>query len=349
MTEVQPSTRAGTPPRSVGHLRALLPLVASVLIGLPGCDGNNGTLPDNLRNGQIGRVEVELIVPRGSGPGGFGVGSLHQILTWASSGAWSLQEFIAYRGLIGDETFSKNDGDPSLLAADYASFITQVNGVEGLKLFIDSLLVDSFPADREPHCGPTETHVSVVIQDDAKDTSWRWVSCTEGSLSNLTTTGAGPRPESARVVSAVQSVRNRTTGETFVSAYHGSVPFGTLARGEDTAAPLAAPMYVLDEQAWMAFWLSHAGGISAPEVDFATEMVIVAGVGTKDEAGDSVEVRRILQVSDGTLTYAFERVPGDFCSPAARSHVPFHVVVAPRTPAPYKFADITEERVTCGG
>jgi len=86
--------------------------VAALGLGLSGCDGNNGTYPDTLRNGQVGQVEVEIVAPLAQGSG-----SLHQILTWASSGAWSLQEFIAYRGLIGDESLSKNVGDPSPLAA----------------------------------------------------------------------------------------------------------------------------------------------------------------------------------------------------------------------------------------
>ena len=111
----------------------------------------------------------------------------------------------------------------------------------------------------------------------------------------------------------------------------------------------AAPFPVLDDVAWSAFWLEHSGNAEPPEGDFDSEMVIVGAVGQRHEAGDSVEVRQILQVDDGTLTHLFERVPGNFCSPVARTHYPFHIVVSPRTPSPIRFADIGLEEVSCGG
>lgn len=77
-------------------------------------------------------------------------------------------------------------------------------------------------------------------------------------------------------------------------------------------------------------------------------MVLVAAVGERHEAGDSVEVRRVVPADGGTLAEAFERVPGNFCSPAERTHVPFHVVVAPLAPLPVTFPEIVVERVPCG-
>jgi hypothetical protein len=169
-------------------------------------------------------------------------------------------------------------------------------------------------------------------------------------MSNLSTVDAGPDPAASRVALAAQLARNRTLGEDFISAYAGSVPFGTLDRGQDTPTRLGAPVAFLERSSWTNFWRDHAGpGVATPTVDFAEEMVIAAAVGPRREAGDSVEVRRILQVAVGTLTEVFERVPGDFCSPASRSHVPYHIVVAPRTPTPIRFSDIRVERVPCGG
>jgi hypothetical protein len=85
-----------------------------------------------------------------------------------------------------------------------------------------------------------------------------------------------------------------------------------------------------------------------PPVDWAEEVVLVAAVGVRSEAGDSVEIRRILQTGEGTQVTLFERVPGDFCSPAAREHFPVHIVVAPRTALPIRFSEIQKERVPCG-
>jgi hypothetical protein len=111
---------------------------------------------------------------------------------------------------------------------------------------------------------------------------------------------------------------------------------------------LEAPAVILSRTDWQSFWRSHSSAQEPPAVDFAAEMVIVGVVGPREEAGDSVEVRRILQVDLGTLTELYERVPGDFCSPAARTHVPYHIVVAPRTPLPIRFADVRVELVPCG-
>jgi len=310
------------------------------LVGAMAACGDNGTTPPaSLRFGQLGGVRAELEAPLR-----LGAGQLHQVLTWESSGAWMLQESISYRGLLGDEDLRRNPGDPAQYAADYASFITQINEVQGIELFVDELSPDTIPL-----CGPTRTRLTFTIWDDVRRDDVTWVRCVSGSLANLTPVDAGPDPAASRVALAVLLSRDRTVGESFVSVYGGSVPFGTLDRGEDTPTRLGSPVAFLDEAAWRSFWADHSGdGRTAPTVEFSQEMVIVGAVGVRSEAGDSVEIRRVLQVDQGTLTEIFERVPGDFCSPAARSHVPYHIVVAPRTPTPIRFADIRVERVPCG-
>ena len=80
-----------------------------------------------------------------------------------------------------------------------------------------------------------------------------------------------------------------------------------------------APFAVLTNTAWSAFWLEHSGSAQPSEVDFDTEMVIVGVMGRREEAGDSVEIRQILELVDGTLTHVVEQVPGDCCSPVAQS------------------------------
>jgi len=77
-------------------------------------------------------------------------------------------------------------------------------------------------------------------------------------------------------------------------------------------------------------------------------MALVAAVGMRTEAGDSVEVRRVLQTGEGTQVSLFERIPGDFCSPASRDHYPVHIIVAPRTLLPIAFSEVVQERVPCG-
>jgi hypothetical protein len=311
-----------------------------VVLGTLSCGDGGGVGPGALRFGQVGQITISLDTPLG-----LGVGTLSQTLQWQSSGAWSFRESISYRGLIGDETFRRNPGDPAAFALGYAQLITRVNEAEGLKLFIDELPVG---IDAE-ECGPTLTRLTFSIRDDPTADDVTWTQCADGSLSRITPVGAGPNPAAARLVIATQQSRDATVGVDFLSVYRGSVPFGTLARGEDTDAAPTAPFVVTDQAAWEAFWLEHAGSTDAPEVDFGAEMVIVGAVGERDEAGDSVEIRRVLRIDKGTLTEIFERVPGDFCTPAARSHFPFHVIVSPVTPSPIRFADIRTEEVPCGG
>jgi hypothetical protein len=153
---------------------------------------------------------------------------------------------------------------------------------------------------------------------------------------------------------AAELVRNETVSTLPQGArfkYAGSVPFGTLARGDHTVSELRAPAVFRESTAWREFWRGHAGSDDGfPDVDFRTDMVIVGILGEREEAGDSVEVRRILQVEDGTLAEVFERIPGNFCSPAERRHVPYHFVVAPRTPLPIRFAEnLPPELPPCGG
>jgi hypothetical protein len=329
--------------RQVLRLCPIAQKCASVLVCVlltVGCGDNGTTPPGTLRFGQLGQIRVHLDVPLQ-----LRAGKLEQTLTWGSSGAWTFQESIWYRGLVGDEAFMRNPGDPSIYASDYASLITQVNEVTGLELWIEEL-----PRDLDPDCGLTQTRVTFTVFDEVRNEERELIRCANGSMSNLSTVDAGPDPAASRVALAAQLARNRTLGEDFISAYAGSVPFGTLDRGDDTPTRLGAPVAFLDQSSWTSFWRTHAGtGATPPTVDFAEEMVIAGAVGPRGEAGDSVEVRRILQVADGTLTEVFERVPGDFCSPASRSHVPYHIVVAPRTPTPIRFSEVRVERVPCGG
>ncbi|MGD2120547.1 MAG: hypothetical protein PVJ76_02325 [Gemmatimonadota bacterium] len=317
---------------------------------LQGCGDDNGIPPlDTVRFGQVGEVEVGIVAPLVSEAD---AGELQQILTWGSSGAWVLREIISYRGLEGDETVSKNEGDPVAYASAYASFIARVNQNDsGVELFSVS------PEPPQP-CAPTRTRVTVTIWDELREQERTWVRCAARSLGTLRTSEAGPDLDALRVIQAAILVRDFTQGPDFVSAYVGSVPFGTLDRGEDSGAGWNEPDVFFSVPAgnpnpptgWLKFWADHNGTApkDIPAVNWAEEMVVVAAVGRRTEAGDSVEVRRILQVANRTEVFLYERVPGDFCSPAARDHFPIHIVVAPRTLQPTDFADLVQERVPCG-
>jgi hypothetical protein len=161
-----------------------------------------------------------------------------------------------------------------------------------------------------------------------------------------------------RVIQAVILVRDFTEGRDFLSYFSGSVPFGTLDRSEDSGTTRSEPRAFYSEgegnprvpSGWIEFWREHLNDPRAfpPPVDWTREMVLVGVTGKREEAGDSVEIRRVLQTGLGTQVNLVERIPGDFCSPAAREHYPIHIVVTPRTLFPIEFSEPALERFTCG-
>jgi hypothetical protein len=341
MIHARQSARRGHSAQGLGKAWCL---AAALVVGasLVGC-GDDGVIdPETLRRGQVGRIEIHLAQPLLGSE--LGEGSLEQGLVWASSGAWTLTERVSYKDLVGDETFQRSPADRAQFAAAYAELITAVNEQEAQKLFIEAL-----PDSLQAECGLTRTRITFTIRDDARDQEWTWVRCADGSLGTLTPTGAGPDAAASRLVLATLLARAATVGEKWTSAYLGTVPFGTLDRGENSSSRLTSPATFIDSRGFQSFWSEHAAARPLPAVDFAKDMVVVGIVGTRKEAGDSVEVRRILRVDQGTVIEVFERLPGAFCSPASRTHVPYHVVVAPRTPIPHRFADIRKDTVSCGG
>jgi len=312
-------------------------MVAVALIALAACDDTSPTTPGTTRFGQVGVVEVRLVTPLTSESG-----RLEQEITWTSRGDWTLREEIFYRGLAGDATETSSTNGSGIAAGVYAQWISQVNEAPGLDLFVDGL-----DPDLDPVCPQSQTRVTVRITDDQRDETAAWTRCAPGSLSNLTPTGSGPDAAAARVVNAASLARDFTVGTGFLSAYRGSLPFGSLARGEDAPQVFSQPVVFETEAEYLDYWNALSPEV-APEVDFDTEVVILAAVGVREEAGDSVEVRRIVPVETGTLIDVVQRVPGNFCSPASRRQAPYHLVVAPRLSDPIRFAELRIERVPCG-
>jgi hypothetical protein len=327
--------------------------VASVLVIMLGLSvaacGGDGPTDVSLRFGQIGEVTVTVTAPLAFGEG---VGELQQILTWGSTGPWVLKELIGYRSLQGDEHLVRSQGDPRAYASAYASLITQLHQTDGVRLFND------VPPELPQPCLPGGSVVAFTVWDEPSQSEVTWTRCAQGSLGTIQTATAGPDLAAGRVIQAAILVRNFTQGENFASAYLGSVPFGTLDRGEGSGAQLLESRAFLSIPAgsakaptgWVAFWQAHKEdlGNAPPDIDWSQEMVLVAAVGVRPEAGDSVEVRRVLQTGEGTQISLFERIPGDFCSPASRNHYPVHIVVAPRTLEPIRFSEVVTERVPCG-
>jgi hypothetical protein len=318
--------RAARRPRRSGVRASRWALVGALLAA--GCD--DGTRPGELPLGRTGEVRIIVRTPY-IRPGTLEeIGALEQAVVWKSNGTWQLTERISYKGVLGDETVRRSTEDAGALAQRYANWIALVNAPGG-----PLQIVDFISPDVVPICGASQSRVSVEIADSRRSTSTRWSRCGDGTLGTLTAEGVGSDTTGAvRVIDAVRQLRHATLDldREFLRkryAYEGSLPFRTIERGELTKAPLLVPRLIEDQATYAAFWAQYMTATPPPIVDFSTDVVLVAAVGARQEAGDSVEIRRVLQIEFGTQIQLWEQRPGNFCTPAPRSHTPFHVAIAP--------------------
>ncbi|TVP56363.1 MAG: hypothetical protein EA351_08230 [Gemmatimonadales bacterium] len=313
-----------------------------VVVGLPACEGST-TVVTNPRFAQIGEIRIDVQRPIEQGPG-----ATEATLVWMSDGRWVLVERMLYQGVLGEERILNSRLNPGQLAPEYATLNQQLNENPGLRLpgEVDQGLI--------PNCAAPRSRVRVTMVDTFRDEVAQWTRCADGSLFNLSVGSAGPDANAPRVVNAAQLVRAFTVGEDERSVFEGSIPFANLDRGDNSPARPDGPMVFLTEdgtepQGWSDFWQAHSEGSAAPPViDWSSQMVLVGTPGLRNEAGHTVNIRRVLPVGTATRVEMLEEIPGDFCSPAARERYPFHIVVAPLAPRPVSFSEPRELRVPCG-
>ncbi|MEZ4424816.1 MAG: hypothetical protein R3E98_15500 [Gemmatimonadota bacterium] len=341
----------------------LLPFLALVALGIGACASDTGTQPGQFRFGQLGEIRVTVVSPLIVVQNGTAStqGELQQVFSWNSNGAWQILESVSYQGRVGDQDLMRAPGNPAFYQGGYATLITHLNDTPALQL----LGIEDLDPDLSPDCfgdgRDSRSKVIVQISDSISGGRIRWTRCAEGTLGDLTPEGAGPGESASRVVQAAVLARDFALGERWQSRYVGTLPFGTLDKGEGSlATSLTQPrVFRLGPNApssstnapaeFATFWRQHKGQDQAPpNVDWQRQMVVVAAIGPVPEAGDSIEVRRIVEEGLGTtLVEFYERQPGDFCSPASRTQIPYHIVVAPRVTNLVRFADPRVERVPC--
>lgn len=309
---------------------------------LGGCS-DEPVQPGDTRFGEVGEIQIEVLSPVGDT-----AGVLDEAFLWRSDGPWVLVERMSYDGSPGGETLRQPTLNPGELAAEYASLIRELNDAPGLRLFSDDV-----PQDLVASCDVGRSRVILTVRDGLRDESARWERCVDGTFFTATPSTAGPDAGAARVVTALQLARFFTLGEEARSSYLGSLPFATLARGDDAPEGWDEPRFFRSQggepQGWREFWAEYAGSRAPlPVIDWSTEMVLLAAAGSRPEAGESMRVQRVLPTDGAMHVEIVRRLPGDFCSPAARESRPFHVVVAPRTIEPVFFGEPLVERIPCG-
>jgi len=339
LPELLPRILPRIPPE---FLPRLLP--GMLLLGILSACGDEPTVLPSPRFAQIGELRADVEVPLAGGDG-----RLEGTLVWQSDGRWVLVERMYYRDRLGEEVVRRSRRNPGELSGEYTALITQLNETPGLRL----------PGEVEQEgpvtCATNQARVTFAMVDAFRGEVARWTRCAIGNFFTVTPGSGGSDLGTPRVVTAVQLTRSFTIGDAERSVFEGSLPFSTVDRGADSPAREARSRAFLSSDgspppAWVDFWNRHAeAGVSSPTVDWNREMVLLATPGRRMEAGHAVGVRRILPVGVTTQVQAVESVPGDFCAPAALERYPYHLVIAPRGPAPVDFADLLPQRIPCGG
>lgn len=317
--------------------------ISYVLLG--GCDTTNP--PNGTPFGQSGEIHVAVETPLH-----LGRGWLNQGIEWQSGGAWTVYEEIGYRDVVGEQENRRNPGLPLQYADNYSRAIQALNKDPNFQLA-------DVPPLELTECEGDKSRITLRVIDATSGENRVWVRCASGTLATLVTAGSGPDVEAAKVIQFVQMVRTQTVGTGFRSAYVGSLPFGTVGKGTDTGWEMDTTFVFRTpdggdtketQAAWDEFWRVHNHGARTlpPGVDWETDMVLAGFLGVREEVGDSVEIHGVITIAAGTKVEWSERIPGDFCVPARRIVHPFHIVFAPRAPAPVEFSDVILDPVTCG-
>lgn len=143
------------------------------------------------------------------------------------------------------------------------------------------------------------------------------------------------------------------------ASVNSEIPIGAVALDvRELAAPLAQYHYsgyeerqrlVIRDAASMAqFWATLTAGVSpqppVPAVDFSTEMVIVAAMGSRPSGGYSIHVDQVYE-RDGRVTAVVREVsPSASCVVTAALTTPVAAVRIPRRPGDVTFAERTSTR-----
>ena len=114
----------------------------------------------------------------------------------------------------------------------------------------------------------------------------------------------------------------------------------TLAKGDASGIVDAHRTVVRDAQAWQALWAAHAGpATNAPDVDFATRMVLAAFAGERPTPGYSVEIVDPRQIGASLVVTVSEAQPPRGVIAPQMIVTPFHIVTLPRTGGEVRFTD----------
>jgi hypothetical protein len=107
-------------------------------------------------------------------------------------------------------------------------------------------------------------------------------------------------------------------------------------------------LVVRDAATWDSVWTRFVGSVrpvpATPAVDFTTQMVLVATMGTKNSGGYSISIDAVNQNEQGTIAVVRETSPGTRCAVTGALTSPAVAVFVPLNPGPVSFREKAEIR-----
>lgn len=125
-----------------------------------------------------------------------------------------------------------------------------------------------------------------------------------------------------------------------------TIPFGTIAKGEDSGFCVSKELTIDNEAQWMEVWRKHSAilssPLSAPIIDFNSKTVIAIFLGQRTSSGYSVEVESVCINGLLFVVTIHRRRPTPGTPVMDMLSCPYHIISIPRrqnTPVTFDLHD----------
>jgi hypothetical protein len=155
-----------------------------------------------------------------------------------------------------------------------------------------------------------------------------------------------PRPVNTNGDSTTSLSESHSSHITRLHALRGLVPFHTILRTEFGHAQIGATE-INDLETWSAFWQQNCSSFCQisltngtilvspmPQIDFASQTVIVASPGVEGSPGYQFNITRVMAVHHRLVVEATLTTPGLNCFWIQVVTFPVHVIAIPKTNLP---------------
>jgi hypothetical protein len=120
-----------------------------------------------------------------------------------------------------------------------------------------------------------------------------------------------------------------------------SVPFRTVARGDNSKIAHHHELVVRTAGRWQLIWWEHTGSYEFPPVDFSRQMVIAVFGGTHTADADSLEIVSVTREGGALVVRYREQQAGAGARIAGAATRPFHIITVDGERSDVRFINLT--------